>query len=145
MEDVAKSRRTWLIAGVAGVAAIASQPSAAAPFVNPAYVVNGAGTIACSDYVLDRQTTAPTMLAASVWFYGLISGINFLSPDGAQIRIKTMAPLLAHADLYCAKHLKEPFANAALNVVATILAQARHPLSFPPAAAPDNNYSGARQ
>jgi hypothetical protein len=145
MQDVAKSRRPWLIASLAGVTAIAPQPDQAAPRVNPAYVVNGAGTLSCSDYVLDRETTAPTMLAASAWFHGLISGINLLSPDGAQIRVKTMAPLLANADIYCSKHLKEPFANAAVSVVAAILAEARQPLSFPPVVAPYDKYSGARQ
>ena len=145
MEDIAKSRRPWLIASLAGAAAIASPPGAAAPFVNQAYVVNGAGTIPCSDYILDRETTAPTVLAASAWFLGLISGINSLNPEDAQIRVKTLAPLLANADLYCAKHLKEPFANAALSVVATILARAGHPLSFPSVPAPYAKYSGARQ
>jgi len=144
MEAVAKSRRPWLIAGMAGVAAIVPQPGIATPRVNPAYVVNGAGTITCSDYILDRETTAPTVLAASAWFLGLISGINSLSPDDAQIRVKTMAPLLANADLYCAKHLKEPFANAALSVVAALLARAGHPLPFT-SAVPPYTYSGAHQ
>jgi hypothetical protein len=145
MEGLIKSRCPWLIAGIAGVAAMASQPGGAAPLINPAYVVNGAGAIPCSDYVLDRETTAPNMLAASVWFYGLITGINALSPDGAQIHVKTMVPLLADTDLYCTKHLKEPFSNAALNVIATILAHAGHPLPSPPAVPPYDRNSETHQ